>query len=240
MFWQWWRWKLSYRNVRMCEVEHPATYKCISIYHWRLRGQKQFRSCPTLPRWRIAVLDHSVLQSQFYVVVLAEEGTFLKAAKRLRTAQSFITRKIGEIERGHRHPIFDRSTRSVRLTKFGRLIVPAFRLAVRESERAWELSENYSRLLNGPLRFKLPRNLALAHTPVESCAAFGRDRLSPPKRFPTISVQDRERDKQRAAASPEGSTPGFFRNRWPRSRQCLCIDRALEWLTIGGSAMAPV
>jgi len=98
------------------------------------------------------VLDHCVLQSQFYVVVLAEEGTFLKAAKRLHTAQSFLTRKIGEIERGYRHAIFDRSTRSVRLTKFGRLIVPAFRLAIRESERAWELSENYSRLLNGPLR----------------------------------------------------------------------------------------
>lgn len=31
---------------------------------------------------RVAVLDQNVLQAQFYVVVLAEEGSFSRAAKR--------------------------------------------------------------------------------------------------------------------------------------------------------------
>jgi DNA-binding transcriptional LysR family regulator len=98
------------------------------------------------------VLDHSVLQAQFYVAVLAEEGSFSRAAKRLRTAQSFLTKKIGEIERDLRITIFERSTRKLELTAVGRVFVPEIQHALRHSERAWELARYYSRLMNGPIR----------------------------------------------------------------------------------------
>ncbi len=42
------------------------------------------------------VLDHSFLQTQIYIAVIAEEGSFSRAARRLHTAQSFLTRSVSE------------------------------------------------------------------------------------------------------------------------------------------------
>jgi DNA-binding transcriptional LysR family regulator len=98
------------------------------------------------------VLDHSVLQAQFYVAVLAEEGSFSRAAKRLHTAQTFLTKKIAEVERDLRVKIFERSTRRVELTTVGRIILPEIQLALRHSERGWELARYYGRLTHGPIR----------------------------------------------------------------------------------------
>lgn len=98
------------------------------------------------------MLDHSVLQAQFYVAVLAEEGSFSRAAKRLHTAQTFLTKKIAEVERDLRIKIFERSTRRLELTTVGRIVVPEIQLALRHSERAWELARYYARLTHGPIR----------------------------------------------------------------------------------------
>lgn len=98
------------------------------------------------------MLDHSVLQAQFYVAVLAEEGNFSRAAKRLHTAQTFLTKKIADVERDLRVKIFERSTRRLELTTVGRIVVPEIQLALRHSERAWDLARYYARLTHGPIR----------------------------------------------------------------------------------------
>jgi LysR family transcriptional regulator, benzoate and cis,cis-muconate-responsive activator of ben and cat genes len=98
------------------------------------------------------VLDHSILQSQVYVATVAEEGSFLKAAKRLHTAQTFLTKKVAEVERDLKVKIFERSTRRLELTAVGRVIVPEIQLAMRQAEQAWDLARYYSRLMNGPIR----------------------------------------------------------------------------------------
>ena len=102
------------------------------------------------------MLDHSVLQSQIYIAVLAEEGNFSRAAKRLHTAQTFLTKKIAEVERDLRVKIFERSTRRLELTTVGRIVVPEIQLALRHSERAWELARYYARLMHGPIRLGYP------------------------------------------------------------------------------------
>ena len=99
------------------------------------------------------MLDQSALQAEVYLAVLAEEGSFSKAAKRLSTAQSFVTKIIGEVERDMlKVKIFERSTRRVELTEVGRVIVPEIQLALRQAEMAWDLAGYYSRLMNGPIR----------------------------------------------------------------------------------------
>ena len=40
----------------------------------------------------------SLLEMQMYVAVLAEEGSFLRAAQRLHISQSILTRKIARLE----------------------------------------------------------------------------------------------------------------------------------------------
>ena len=99
------------------------------------------------------MLDQNVLQAEVYVAVLAEEGSFSKAAKRLSTAQTFLTKRIGEVERDMlKVKIFQRSTRRVELTEVGRVIVPEIQLAMRQAEKAWDLAGYYARLMNGPIR----------------------------------------------------------------------------------------
>lgn len=99
------------------------------------------------------MLDQSVLQAEVYLAVLAEEGSFSKAAKRLNTAQPFLTKKIGEVERDMlKVKIFERSTRRVELTEVGRVIVPEIQLAMRQAELAWDLAGYHGRLMHGPIR----------------------------------------------------------------------------------------
>ncbi|HWR15485.1 MAG TPA: LysR family transcriptional regulator [Terriglobales bacterium] len=97
-------------------------------------------------------MDYRWLQAQAFIATIAEEGSFLRAAKRLRTAPSFLTRKIAEVERDLRTGVFDRTTRRLELTAVGRLVLPEIQVALRHSERAWELAHYYGRLLNGPIR----------------------------------------------------------------------------------------
>jgi DNA-binding transcriptional LysR family regulator len=98
------------------------------------------------------VLDYKWLQAEAYIAAIAEEGSFSGAAKRLHTAPSFLTRKIAEVEKKLRARVFDRTTRSFELTAMGRAVLPEIQLALRHSERAWELARYHGRLENGPLR----------------------------------------------------------------------------------------
>lgn len=55
------------------------------------------------------------------LVAVAEEGSFSRAADRLRIAQSAVSRTIRDLERELGRPLFDRSTHHVELTVAGQL-----------------------------------------------------------------------------------------------------------------------
>ncbi len=84
--------------------------------------------------------------------MIAEEGSFSRAAQRLRTSQSSLTRRIAELEKTLGAKLFERSTRKLELTAVGRVVLPEIQLALRHSERAWELAQYWGRVRSGPFR----------------------------------------------------------------------------------------
>ena len=98
------------------------------------------------------MLAPSMLQAQMYFAVIAEEGNFSRAARKLRTSPSALTRRVAAVERNLKVKFFERSTRNVELTPVGRVVLPEIHYALRHSERAWELARYYGRLMHGPIR----------------------------------------------------------------------------------------
>ncbi len=98
------------------------------------------------------MLAPSMLQAQVFVAVIAEEGNFSRAARKLHTSPSALTRRIAAVERNLKARLFERSTRSVELPPVGRTVLPEIQQALRHSERAWELAHYYGRLMHGPIR----------------------------------------------------------------------------------------
>jgi DNA-binding transcriptional LysR family regulator len=92
------------------------------------------------------------LEMQMYAAVLAEEGSFVRAARRLHVSQSNLTRKIAHLEKIVGLKIFERSTRRLGLTAAGRILLPEMQLSLRHAERAWELARYHGRIENGPVR----------------------------------------------------------------------------------------
>ena len=93
----------------------------------------------------------SFLRLQMYVAVLAEEGNFLRAARRLHISQSSLTRKIASLEKMVGVQIFERSTRRLVLTQAGRILLPEVQLALRHAERAMQLGRYQGRIQDGPV-----------------------------------------------------------------------------------------
>jgi DNA-binding transcriptional LysR family regulator len=65
-----------------------------------------------------------------YLVSVADEGGFTRAAERLRVAQPGVSAQIKQLERELGQPLFDRSGRSVRLTEAGEAVLPYARRAL--------------------------------------------------------------------------------------------------------------
>jgi len=89
---------------------------------------------------------------QVYVVVLAQEGSFLRAAQILHTSQPFLTRRIAYLEKSIGAKLFDRTSRRLELTAAGKLFVPEAIASLNHAERAWDLARYQARIESGPLR----------------------------------------------------------------------------------------
>jgi LysR family transcriptional regulator, benzoate and cis,cis-muconate-responsive activator of ben and cat genes len=98
------------------------------------------------------MFDHSFLEMQIYFAAVAEQGSFHRAAKLLNTDPSFLTRKIGRLEKTLGVKLFVRSTRKMILTPAGTLLLPEMQTSLRHAERAWGLAHYHMRLSKGPLR----------------------------------------------------------------------------------------
>ncbi|QHC20705.1 LysR family transcriptional regulator [Streptomyces sp. GS7] len=76
------------------------------------------------------------LQQMRYVVAVAETGGFTRAAERCHVVQSALSHQVARLEKELGARLFDRTSRSVRLTAAGEAFVPVARQALQAAERA--------------------------------------------------------------------------------------------------------
>jgi LysR family transcriptional regulator, benzoate and cis,cis-muconate-responsive activator of ben and cat genes len=92
------------------------------------------------------------LEINILIVVIAQEGNFIRASKKLGVTPPSLTRKVSTLERSIGVKLFDRSTRTVQLTTAGRLFVQESSIAMIHAERAWNLARFQAQIETGPYR----------------------------------------------------------------------------------------
>lgn len=98
------------------------------------------------------MVDKALLEALEYVSVIAEEGSYERAAQRLHKPKSSLSRKIDSVEQSYRVKFFERSTRRVELTTEGRMAVAGIQRILRKAERLQESLQYCGRLINGPIK----------------------------------------------------------------------------------------
>jgi DNA-binding transcriptional LysR family regulator len=86
------------------------------------------------------------------IVVIAQEGNFIRASKKLGITPPSLTRRVSSLERSIGVKLFDRSTRNVQLTTAGRLFVQESSISIMHAERAWDLARFQAQIQIGPYR----------------------------------------------------------------------------------------
>ena len=82
-----------------------------------------------------------------YLVAVADEQSFTRAAERVFAAQSTVSAGIQSLERELGAPLFERDAHGVRLTDVGETVLAEARAALRSVDRMRELADS-----DGPLR----------------------------------------------------------------------------------------
>jgi len=84
-----------------------------------------------------------------YLVTVADEGSFTRAAQRLHVAQPGVSAQIKELEREIGELLLDRSGRTVRLTEAGTTVLPYARAALDAVEGARQAVSELTGLIQG-------------------------------------------------------------------------------------------
>jgi len=84
-----------------------------------------------------------------YLVAVADEGGFTRAATALHVAQPGVSAQIRQLERELGQPLFDRSARTVRLTEAGKAVLPYARAALEAVAGARLAVQELTGLLRG-------------------------------------------------------------------------------------------
>jgi DNA-binding transcriptional LysR family regulator len=87
-----------------------------------------------------------------YFVAVAEEGGFGRAAERLHVAQAAVSQQIARLEREWGVTLFDRSTRHVRLSAAGELLLPQARAVLAAAQRTRRMAADIAAGEEGMLR----------------------------------------------------------------------------------------
>ncbi|WP_305786024.1 LysR family transcriptional regulator [Symbioplanes lichenis] len=119
-------------------------------------------------------------------VAVAEEAGFTKAAGRLHLTQSGVSTQIRQIERDLGVRLFDRSSRSVRLTPAGQAALPYARSALAGAEAVRQAVAEVTGLVRGQLRVGMVTGCTVTAL-FEALASFHRE-------FPTVDIALTEAD----------------------------------------------
>ena len=87
-----------------------------------------------------------------YVVASVETGTFTAAAERCHVAQSALSHQVSSLERHLRARLFERSSRSVRLTAAGQSLLPVARRVLDDMAGIRDELRSIDPAVRGPLR----------------------------------------------------------------------------------------
>jgi LysR family transcriptional regulator, benzoate and cis,cis-muconate-responsive activator of ben and cat genes len=98
------------------------------------------------------MLSRLPLEGQVFIVVIVQEGSFVRAAEKLGVPLSSLSRRVTLFEKELGVRLFDRSSRKIELTKAGRLFVPEANASLSHAECAWELARHQALLEHGPFR----------------------------------------------------------------------------------------
>ena len=112
------------------------------------------------------MLSRLSLEGQVFVVVIVQEGSFVRAAEKLGVPLSSLSRRVTLFEREIGVQLFDRSSRKIELTKAGRLFVPEANASLSHAECAWELARHQALLEHGPFRLGYSAYIHSALLPV--------------------------------------------------------------------------
>jgi DNA-binding transcriptional LysR family regulator len=116
-----------------------------------------------------------------YFTAVAETLSFTQAAAECGIAQSALSQQVARLERDVGAPLFTRSSRQVRLTEAGAVLLPWARRLLADAEQARQELEALGGLRRGRLRVGLIQTVASA---VDVAAVLGRYRA----RYPGIEL----------------------------------------------------
>jgi DNA-binding transcriptional LysR family regulator len=108
-----------------------------------------------------------------YLVALAEQGSFTRAAQSIRVAQPALSRQIQKLESELGLALVDRTTRHVRITPAGQDVVATSRRVLGELDALKHSLEQTTNLLQGTIRVGVTRTPGPMDVP-RLLAAFGR------------------------------------------------------------------
>ena len=130
------------------------------------------------------------LRQLSYLLAIADEGSFTRAAERLFVAQPSLSQQIKSLEAELGGPLLERLSGGVRLTAAGKAFVPEARAAVTHAERARRNARSVLGLQAGELEVATVTSVALGVLP----PAFERWR----ERYPGTTITLREYTHRRA------------------------------------------
>ncbi len=128
-----------------------------------------------------------------WLTVLAEQGSFTRAAERLEVSKAAMSQKIKELEQQAGVPLVTRTTRSVRLTSAGEKLVEELRTPFAQIERSFFSVRDSAGPLRGLVRVTAPVAFARQHL-VPHITAFLRE-------HPQVRIQLEVSDRLIALAS---------------------------------------
>lgn len=97
-------------------------------------------------------MGRNILDVQRVIVTIAEEGSFIRASRKLGITQSSLTRRVAWLENSIGTKLFHRTSRKIELTQAGRLFVMESILSLEHADRAWNLARYQGQLEQGPIR----------------------------------------------------------------------------------------
>lgn len=118
--------------------------------------------------------------------VLAETGNYLAAADKLYLTQSTLTRHIQAFEKDLGVPVFDRTTRKIRMTEYGKLMLPF-------AQQIMQLQQDYNTAIYNQQRLER-NNLQIGTIPMMVSYGITDILVAFRKEYPGVSIDLLEGD----------------------------------------------